>query len=270
MKNFKISQIQFEAKKLPIQNANILESYFNKSLKFKPHIITTPECSNIITNSNMHLIKYANYQLDCPVLKMAKKFAKQNKVYINIGSLLLKQKNNKKLINRSFIINKIGKIVKYYDKIHMFDVKINSKEKYSESSSFSSGKKISFFSFRNIKIGLAICYDLRFPYLFRFLAQKGCHIILLPAAFTIPTGKAHWETLLKARAIENSTFVVATGMCGNHHENRKTYGHSMIINPWGIILNKLNNEQNILNTSININEVNKVRKKIPFKFNDKY
>ena len=113
MTYIKISQIQFEGKSTPYENAEILENYFKKTLIFKPDLITTPECSNIITASNIHLIKHSNYQSDCPVLKMAKSFAKLNQVNINIGSLLLKQKNKKKLINRSFLINKAGSIKKY-------------------------------------------------------------------------------------------------------------------------------------------------------------
>ena len=263
MTYIKISQIQFEGKSTPYENAEILENYFKKTLKFKPDLITTPECSNIITASNIHLIKYSNYQSDCPVLKMAKSFAKLNQVNINIGSLLLKQKNKKKLINRSFIIDKAGSIKKYYDKIHMFDVEISSKEKYSESSTFEAGNKSAFININNIKIGLTICYDLRFPSLYRSLAKKGVHIILIPAAFTVPTGKAHWQTLVRARAIENNLFVVATGMCGKHHANRKTYGYSSIISPWGKIINKLDNKPKILNTRINIQEVIEARKKIP-------
>ena len=263
MTYFKISQIQFEGKSTPYENAEILENYFKKTLIFKPDLITTPECSNIITANNIHLIKHSNYQSDCPVLKMTKSFAKLNQVNINIGSLLLKQKNKKKLINRSFIIDKTGSIKKYYDKIHMFDVEISSKEKYSESSTFEAGNKTAFININNIKIGLTICYDLRFPNLYRSLAKKGVHIILIPAAFTVPTGKAHWQTLVRARAIENNLFVVATGMCGKHHANRKTYGYSSIISPWGKIINKLDNKPKILNTSINIQEVIEARKKIP-------
>ena len=268
MKYFKISQIQFEGKSTPYENAEILENYFKKTLKFKPDLITTPECSNIITGDNIHLIKHSNYQSDCPVLKMAKSFAKLNKVNINIGSLLLKQKNKKKLINRSFIIDKVGSIKKYYDKIHMFDVEITSKEKYRESSTFSAGNKIAYINLDNIKIGLTICYDLRFPNLYRFLAKKGVQIVLIPAAFTVPTGKAHWQSLNQARAIENNIFVAATGMCGKHHSNRKTYGHSLIISPWGKIINKLDSKAKILNTRINIQEVIEARKKIPSLLHD--
>ncbi len=263
MNNLNISQIQFEAKSTPLENCYQLESFYKKSLKFKPDLICTPECSNIITNDKKHLFKYANYQNDCPILKMTKKFAKKNKVYINIGSLLLKKKNQKRLVNRSFLINHYGKIQKYYDKIHMFDVNINKTECYRESDSFKPGKKITTTKINKIKFGFSICYDLRFPNLYRTLAKKGVEVILLPAAFTVPTGKDHWEILIKARSIENNVFLIATNMCGTHHTNRKTYGHSVLVNPWGKLLNKGFKKSVILNTKIYIKDVKDARKRIP-------
>ena len=263
MNKLKISQVQFQASHIPALNAEILEKSFNKTLKFKPHLICTPECSNMITNDKNYLITNAPYQNTCPVLKMAKDFAKKNKVTINLGSLLLKVKNQRKLVNRSYFINNNGFIEKTYDKIHMFDVKINKKEKHQESSLFQAGIKITYAKINNIKLGMTICYDLRFPSLYRKLAKKDCAIILVPAAFTRPTGKDHWEILNRSRAIENNVFILATGMCGNHHMQRKTYGYSLIVDPWGKIVNNTKNRPSILNSTINISEVKKIRKKIP-------
>jgi predicted amidohydrolase len=118
-----------------------------------------------------------------------------------------------------------------------------------------------------VKIGFTICYDLRFPLLYRQLAKKGAQIILIPAAFTVPTGIAHWETLIRARAIENSVFISATNMCGIHHSGRKTYGHSIFCDPWGKIVNKCSTKPKILNTIINLDMIEKVRKKIPSIYN---
>ena len=115
----------------------------------------------------------------------------------------------------------------------------------------------------NIKLGMSICYDLRFPNLYRQLANRDCSIILVPAAFTRPTGKDHWEVLNRSRAIENNVFIVATGMCGNHHMKRKTYGHSLLVDPWGKIVISTKNKPAILNSTINISDVKKIRKKIP-------
>ena len=263
MKNLKISQIQFQAKAKPDDNCNQLESYYKKALKFRPDIICTPECSNIITNDKKHLFKFSTYQNECPILNMSKNFAKRHKLFINIGSLLLKVKNENKLINRSFFIDKDGSINSFYDKIHMFDVKISSNEYYKESDSFKPGKKLKSFKFKNTKIGLTICYDLRFPNLFRKLAKKGAELILMPAAFTATTGKDHWEVLVRARAIENNAYIIATNMCGTHHTNRKTYGHSLLVDPWGRVLNRAINKPKILNTTIDLRKVKKDRNKIP-------
>ena len=263
MNKLKISQVQFQASHIPALNAEILEKSFNKTLKFKPHLICTPECSNMITNDKNYLITNAPYQNTCPVLKMAKDFAKKNKITINLGSLLLKIKNQRKLVNRSYFINNNGVVEKTYDKIHMFDVKINNKEKHQESSLFQAGNEITYAKIKNIKIGMTICYDLRFPNLYRQLSKKDCSIILVPAAFTRPTGKEHWEILNRSRAIENNVFILATGMCGNHHMQRKTYGYSLIVDPWGKIVNNTKNRPSILNSIINISEVKKIRKKIP-------
>jgi len=263
MKKLKISQIQFEAKSTPAENAKILKKFYERTKKFKPDLICTPECSNIITNDKNYLKEKTTYEFNCPILNMSKFYANENNVSINIGSLLLKEKNKKKLVNRSILINSKGKIIKRYDKIHMFDVNISNKETHRESNTFRAGKNIAILNLNNIKIGFTICYDLRFPNLFRKLAKKRSEIILMPAAFTVPSGKAHWEIMMRSRAIENSLFVIGTNMCGTHHTNRKTYGHSMIVNPWGKIINKAMSKQSILNTEINLDEVIDIRKKIP-------
>ncbi len=263
MRILKVSQIQFQAKATPNDNTKQLNNYFEKSLKFKPDIICTPECSNIITNNKGYLFKNSTFEKDCPILNMSKKFAKMNKVYINIGSLLLKVKNQKKLVNRSFLIDTNGCVKTFYDKIHMFDVKVSKNEFYKESASFKAGKKIKLTKFKNTKIGLTICYDLRFPNLFRKLSKKGSEVILMPAAFTATTGKDHWEVLVRARAIENNAYLIATNMCGTHHTNRKTYGHSLLVDPWGKVLNKAFKKPKILNTIIDLDKVKKDRNRIP-------
>ena len=263
MNKLKISQIQFQADATPDLNAKLLKKYFEKTLKFKPDLICTPECSNIITSDKKHLFKYTTIQKNCPLILEAKKFAKLHNVNIHLGSLLLKIDNSKKLTNRSVLINQNGKIKTIYDKIHLFDVNINKIETHRESDSFINGNDLIMSSVSGIKIGFTICYDLRFPILYRKLTKKGAQIIMVPSAFTVPTGKAHWQTLVKARAIENSLFVVATNMCGVHHSNRKTYGHSMICDPWGSVINKAITKPKILNTIIDLNLVKKVRNKIP-------
>ena len=268
MKKFKISQIQFQAKDTPEENAELLLKLFSKTKKFKPNLICTPECSNIITHDKKHLFQFSTYQNNCPIIRNSKVFAKKHKVNINVGSLLLKIKGSKKLVNRSILINRNGKIQSTYDKIHLFDVNINKRETHRESNYFIKGKKIVTSKVDGVIIGLTICYDLRFPNLYRSIAKKNAQVILIPAAFTVPTGKAHWKTLIRARAIENSVFIVATNMCGIHHSGRKTYGHSITFNPWGNIENESLAKPKILNTTINLSEINKIRLKLPSIYND--
>ena len=267
MNKFKISQIQFQAADTPNLNAQLLKKYFLKTKIFKPDLICTPECSNIITNDKKYLFNNSTFQKDCPLIFEAKEFAKLHSVNIHLGSLLLKIEGKKKLVNRSILIDRKGKIKASYDKIHLFDVDIDKIETHRESHFFLKGKKLVISSISGVKIGFTICYDLRFPFLYRQLAKKGAQIILIPAAFTVPTGKAHWETLIRARAIENSVFISATNMCGIHHSGRKTYGHSILCDPWGKIQKKCSTKPKILNTVINLDMIEKVRKKIPSIYN---
>ena len=267
MNKFKISQVQFQATDTPNLNAQLLKKYFLKTKIFKPDLICTPECSNIITNDKKYLFNNSTFQKDCPLIFEAKEFAKLHSVNIHLGSLLLKIEGKKKLVNRSILIDRKGKIKAGYDKIHLFDVDIDKIETHRESLSFFKGKKLVISSISGVKIGFTICYDLRFPLLYRQLAKKGAQIILIPAAFTVPTGKAHWETLIRARAIENSVFISATNMCGIHHSGRKTYGNSILCDPWGKILKKCSTKPKILNTVINLDMIEKVRKKIPSIYN---
>ena len=161
------------------------------------------------------------------------------------------------------MINSSGKIVCKYDKIHMFDVNISKDESYQESKIFTKGKNIVTAKLPWGRIGMSICYDLRFPALYRKLCLKGASMISIPAAFTRPTGKSHWRTLIKARAIENLSFVFAPAQCGINSSTRKTYGHSMIVSPWGEVIAEMNGKPGIILAKIDISEVSKARKKIP-------
>jgi len=268
MKILKISQLQIQGLEEPVKNAELIKVNLLKTIPFNPDIISTPECSNIITSDRSHLFKYVTYQSKCPVLQVCIKFAKKYKKIVHVGSLLLKRKNSKKLLNRSFIINKEGNIINYYDKMHLFDVNINLNEQHRESLLFNKGKRKIVCKTKKATLGLSICYDLRFPLLFRNLTKKGAQIIFIPSAFTVPTGKEHWETLLRTRAIENTVFIVATAQCGIHHNNRKTYGHSMIINPWGKIIKKASSVPKILNSNINLEEIKITRLRMPSIYHD--
>lgn len=267
-KKLKISLIQIEGKATPKLNSILVNKNLSKSLKLNPDIIFTPECLNIITGDKAHLLKNVTTQENCPVLEECINFAKKYSKYISVGSLLLKKNNSKKLLNRSLFINNKGKIISYYDKIHLFDVRINKKEIHQESKNFDKGKNIVTINTPWGIIGMTICYDLRFPNLFRSLVKLGCKFIIVPSAFTIPTGKDHWEILLRARAIENTLYIIATGQCGKHHGLRKTYGHSLVVDPWGKLLVKGFNRPIILSSTLDLGKIEEVRNKLPSIYHD--
>lgn len=199
-----------------------------------------------------------------PEILWAQNLAKAKKADVIIGSIAIKEKGRKKLKNRSVYIDKSGLIIGFYDKMHLFDANVAKGEVYRESKNFDAGKKSKIIDSRHGKIGLSICFDVRFPEMFRKMAFKGAKILSIPAAFTHTTGKLHWEVLLRARAIENSAFVIAPALCGLHNNKRRTYGHSMIIAPSGeIIAQASEDEDEIVYGEISLKLADFQRKNIP-------
>ncbi len=182
-----------------------------------------------------------------------------------IGGGYPAQAGNGKIYNRSIVVNPEGQIAATYDKIHMFDVEISEEETWRESDTVQAGKReaVVYKSDDLPAIGLSICYDLRFPELYRKMAVQGAEVITVPSAFTRPTGEAHWEPLLRARAIENSSFVIAPAQTGLHGEKRKTWGHSMIIDPWGKILAEAGTEPGVIYAELEMEYLKEVRQKLP-------
>jgi len=169
-----------------------------------------------------------------------------------------------KLFNRSLMVDPHGRIIAQYDKIHLFDVDVPGGESHRESDNFDGGSKAILAELPATKLGMTICYDLRFPHLFRKLAKAGAEIIAVPSAFTYKTGEAHWHILLRARAIENSCFIIAPAQCGRHPSGRQTYGHSLIIDPWGKILAEgAEAEEGIITAEIDLEQVGKIRTSLP-------
>ena len=191
-KKLKICLLQIQGKETPELNSKLIKKYLISSLRHDPEIIFTPECSNIITGDKIHLKKVTTTQDNCPVLYECMQFAKTNNKFISIGSLLLQTKNSKKLVNRSFFINNKGKIITYYDKIHLFDVKINRNEIHKESKIFKKGNNIVIANSPWGKLGLTICYDIRFPNLYRQLNKIGLYISNSSCSFYSP----YWQITL--------------------------------------------------------------------------
>ena len=202
------------------------------------------------------------------MIALLAKLSEELKVWILAGSVSVKTSETK-LANRQLLFSPQGEIVASYDKIHMFDVDLPNGEKYRESDLFAGGGKLALVDMDGIKLGMTICYDVRFSYLYRALAKQGAQIISIPAAFTVPTGEAHWEVLLRARAIETGSFIIAPAQTGEHDGGRKTWGHSMIIDPWGKVLSDGGKDIGIIYANIDMADVTKARNAIPALKHDK-
>ena len=259
---FTVACVQLNSKQSVSNNLLNTKKYINKACDRGVDLIVTPEITNIVSLNKDHLLKNTFLEKRDPFLNEIKLIAKKRSVWILLGSIIIKDEKSK-LYNRSYLINSAGKIVCKYDKIHMFDVNISKSESYQESKIFTKGKKIVTAKLPWGRLGMSICYDLRFPTLYRKLCSNGANMISIPAAFTRPTGKSHWRTLIKARAIENLSFVFAPAQCGINSSTRKTYGHSMIVSPWGEVIAEMKGKPGIILAKIDISEVSKARKKIP-------
>ncbi len=258
---FRVSCIQLCSSDCIKSNLERSERLIKKAVRQKANLIITPEVSSKFSLNKKKLLEVATTMNNDSYLLGIKKLAKKYKKWILIGSLIIK--NKKKLLNRSVLIDDKGNIKTFYDKIHMYDAKLSKSEKYFESKTFRAGKNIKVVNLPWGKLGLSICYDLRFPNMYREMSRKGAIFLSIPSAFTETTGKRHWHTLLKARAIENFSYVFAPGQAGKHCNGRKTYGHSMIVSPDGKILKELGKREGVITTNIDPKIPLKLRKTIP-------
>lgn len=236
--------------------------------------VLTPECTNLLASGRERQRALMRPEAEDATLAALRAEAKARGLWLLIGSLgLLTQDEDGRFANRSFLIGPEGEIVARYDKIHMFDVNVTETEVYRESASFRPGAQAVVAETPIGRIGLAVCYDLRFPHLFRRLAQGGAEILTVPAAFNHLTGQAHWETLLRARAIETGCFVLAPAQTGVHREadgkERRTHGHSLAIAPWGEVLADGGSEPGVTFAEIDLAEVAKARGRVPSLFHDR-
>ena len=259
---FRVSCIQLKSNNNILYNLKKTEKLISKAVKQKSDFILTPEISSLFSLEKKKLLKICKSMEEDVYLNGIKKLAKKFKKWILIGSLIIKVSKNK-LVNRSVLVDKTGKIKTYYDKIHMYDVVLSKREKYFESKTFSAGKKIKTSNLPWGKLGLSICYDLRFPNMYRKLSKAGCDYISIPSAFTETTGKKHWHSLLKARAIENFCYIFAPAQGGAHYNGRKTFGHSMVVSPDGKILKELKKSEGVITVSVDTKLPKKLRSIIP-------
>lgn len=229
--------------------------------------VLTPEVTNCVSQDRAHQTRVLQHEADDLTLAGLREAAIRHGVWLSVGSLALKTDDpDGRFANRSFLIDPAGQIVARYDKIHMFDVTVSETETYRESAGYRPGGRAVVADTSFAKIGLSICYDVRFAYLYRALAQAGAQVLLVPSAFSPVTGAAHWEPLLRARAIETGSYVLAAAQTGAHTattgKSRKTYGHSMAISPWGEVLVALDADPGIALVDLDPREVAQSRKRI--------
>ena len=226
-------------------------------------LIATPEGTNILQRDKQALLPQLTLLADDPVVQGLQALAAELSVAILVGSALV-QREDGKAANRSALISPLGDIVATYDKLHMFDVDLPTGESARESATYEPGDEAVAVHAGEMRLGLTICYDVRFPALYRALALAGAQVIVTPAAFTRPTGEAHWEILLRARAIETGSFVLAPAQGGFHEDGRGTYGRTLAIGPWGEVLGKLDHDEpGVLVVDLDLEAVDKARTAIP-------
>lgn len=226
-------------------------------------LISTPENTGIMAAKGEDTLAAGKPESEHPALAAYRALAAELKTWLHIGSIGCAVPGENRIANRGFMLTPEGQIAASYDKIHMFDVDLPSGESYRESKRFRPGAEVKLVDLPWGRLGLTICYDMRFPYLYRTLAHAGAELIAVPSAFTRPTGKAHWHVLLRARAIECGAFIFAAAQCGEHPGNRKTYGHSLIVAPWGEVLADGGEEPGFVMAEIDMAEVAKARSQVP-------
>jgi predicted amidohydrolase len=230
--------------------------------------VLTPECTNALSGNRAHQRSVLRHEADDPTLAALRDEAARAGIWLLIGSLgVLTHDADGRFANRSFLIGPEGEIAARYDKIHMFDVNVSETEIYRESAGYRPGTAAVLADAGFAKIGMTVCYDLRFAHLFRHLAQAGAQILMVPAAFNHITGAAHWEVLLRARAIETGCFVLAPAQTGFHAETggkgRRTFGHSLAIAPWGEVLADAGTEPGVTLVDLDLSQVAMARARVP-------
>jgi predicted amidohydrolase len=252
----------------PAANLPVTVGDIRKAVAGGAEFVLTPELTNGLSSSRTHQRSVFRHEEDDETLATLRTEAKAAGIWLLIGSLgLLTHDVDGRFANRSFLISPDGTVAARYDKIHMFDVNVSATEVYRESDGYRPGSKAEVVGTPFAKIGMTVCYDVRFPALYRRLAQGGAQIITVPAAFNHITGAAHWETLLRARAIETGCFVLAPAQTGFHPEangkGRKTHGHSLAISPWGEVLADAGTEAGVTLVDLDLTEVDKARGRVP-------
>ncbi len=252
----------------PQENLAVTVDMLRKAVSDGAEFVLTPEVTNCVSTSRSHQNAVLQFQEDDITLAALRQEAATAGIWLLIGSLGLKTNDaDGRFANRSFLISPKGEIVAQYDKIHMFDVQINEKETWRESEGYRPGDRAVVAESPFGKIGMSICYDVRFSHLYRALAKSGADVLTVPAAFSPVTGAAHWHALLRARAIESGCFVIAPAQTGTHasakNKTRDTYGHSLVIDPWGEVLLDAGQEPGVYKFTLDMKKGLAARQRVP-------
>jgi len=247
----------------PAVNAERLVSAVREAAKGGAAMLFTPEMSGMLDRDRERALSKACIEGDDQVLRAVRTAALEAGIWVHLGSLALKGEGGK-LVNRGFVIDDLGEVRGRYDKIHLFDVDLPSGESWRESAMYQAGTEAVVVRGTPVgTLGLTICYDLRFPELFQRLSDAGAEVIAVPAAFTVPTGRAHWQVLMRARAIEAELFIVAAAQAGHHEDGRDTYGHSLVADPWGEVSLEMDGAPGLGFADIDLARIAEVRARIP-------
>lgn len=262
-----VALIQLSSTDDPAANLPVTEAYIREAAAGGATLIATPEVTNMVSMSRARQNENLRHEADDPTLARLRSLTAELGVWLLIGSLAVKGAADGRFSNRSFLIDPDGAVVATYDKIHMFDAIPTAEESYRESNGYRPGNTAMLAETPIARIGMTICYDMRFPDLYLRLARAGAQILTIPSAFTRPTGAAHWEVLLRARAIETGCFVLAPAQCGVHKASRgperKTWGHSLVISPWGEVLADGGDAPGVVHAEINLDDIADARRRVP-------
>jgi deaminated glutathione amidase len=260
--SFKVGLIQMRSGLDPAANLAVVLELIDQAKQAGADYVLTPEMTNILAIKRDHLFANIVAEENDPTLATLREVARELAIYVHIGSLAIKA-SAEKAANRSFLIDRKGGVAARYDKIHMFDVDLAGNESYRESNNYRPGELAVLADLPWGRLGMTVCYDLRFPALYRALAEAGASFLAIPSAFTRQTGEAHWHVLQRARAIENGCFVFAAAQGGKHENGRETFGHSLVIDPWGRILAEGGIEPGVVMADIKPAEVAAARGRVP-------
>ena len=260
--SFRVGLVQMRSGRSPQANIDAAAKLIGAARDRGAEYVLTPEMTNIMETGRERFFAAIVAEEQDAALATFRELARTLGIYVHVGSLAIKVSPDK-AANRSFLIDRHGEIVARYDKIHMFDVDLASGESYRESRNYRAGELAVLADLPWGRLGLTICYDLRFPALYRALAEAGASFVSIPSAFTRQTGEAHWHVLLRARAIETGCFVFAAAQGGIHENGRETFGHSLVIDPWGRVLAEGGTEPEVVLTDVELGEVAAARARIP-------